>query len=177
MADKFGRLNVVKTVMILYAIANLMNAFCESLDTFANIKYLTGFSMSGQAIVFVLFNENFTEKNRLKLSLSIISISMGTVGISYLFLQNIISDNWPMFYFVLSIAGILIFCICFILKDTKIFSKIEDVNLKIKKGNIIRFLQNFKQVKKALTGMFLSTPLWFMVTQYIRANRYYRKIK
>ena len=104
LADKFGRLSVLFGTILIYSIANILNAYVSSLTQYEILRFIAGFGLAGElGVGITIVSETVTANNRGYATMGIASIGLlGAVLASQIGLHC----DWRTAYLTGGILGI-----------------------------------------------------------------------
>lgn len=121
LGDKRGRLSVLFGSILLYSIANLLNAFVTDINQYAILRFLAGIGLAGElGAAVTLVAESLTPETR----------GYGTTIIAALGLLGAVAASliggllhWKLAYFIGGVMGFLLLAARFKMADSGLFQK------------------------------------------------------
>jgi len=193
LADKIGRVKALYSSILLYSVANILNAFITN-NNFYNVEHvylalrlLSGIGLGAELSVAVtLTSESMSKEKRGNGIMYIISFGLlGTVfaALLNLFLKDkslyLFTDSlfgyWRIMYFIGGIMGLILLFFRTKTKESHIFENNSNkLNITEKLKTIFT---NKIYAKNFILGILLGAPTYFIITLPIRFSKYFSSIK
>jgi MFS family permease len=159
-ADKKGRLSVLFGSIITYSIANIANGFVEDVNTYAILRFISGFGLAGElGAGITLVSETMTKDKR-----TIGTMIVATVGVFGAVVAGFMSDvisNWRYSFFVGGGMGLLLLLLRIGVYESGMFKQIKES--KVKRGHFLSLFNNKRRVTQYLSIIFVTVPVWYVI--------------
>ena len=157
LGDKKGRTVVMMASILIYSLANIANAFVGSLETYAILRFIAGFGLSGEVGAAVtLISESASKHRRTLWTTALTSFGlMGAVA------AGLIGDNlhWKIAYLVGGGMGLLLLFLRFQVAESSMFKNSPTQN----RGQLRLFVRSRKRFLRYLACVLIGVPIWYVV--------------
>lgn len=175
LGDKKGRISVLFGSILLYSIANIVNAFVTSLPLYMMVRFIAGMGLAGElGAGITLVSESMSKEKRGYGTMIIVSFgALGAVAAAIVSAQghvigswlgsifNITLANWQVAYLVGGALGLLLLMLRVGTMESGMFKNIENAN--VSKGNIVMLFNNRTRFLKYLKCILVGLPIWYIV--------------
>jgi len=159
LGDKKGRLSVLFASIILYSIANLLNAFVTNVEQYAFLRFIAGIGLAGELGAGVTLVTEILPKEKRGYGVMIIA-SFGVLGVVA---ANLITEifAWRNAYIIGGVLGFMLLILRFRIKESPMFQ--NHTSDDIKKGAFLSLFQNKKLFATYIKAIVIGMPLWYVV--------------
>lgn len=159
-ADKKGRLSVLFGSIITYSLANIANGFVQDVDTYAVLRFISGFGLAGElGAGITLVSETMTKDKR-----TIGTMIVATVGVFGAVVAGFMSDvisNWRYSFFVGGGMGLLLLLLRIGVYESGMFKLSKESN--VKRGSFFSLFNNKRRAIQYLSIIFVTVPVWYVI--------------
>lgn len=157
LSDKKGRMTVMMASILLYSLANLANAFVFDLNTYAILRFLAGFGLSGEVGAAVTLISESSHKDRRTLWTTLLT----TFGLLGAVVAALVGDalHWQVAYLVGGGMGLLLLILRLRVTESSIFAN----SPKEHRGRIDLFVRNKKRFARFVACVLVGVPVWYIV--------------
>ncbi len=159
LGDRKGRIWVLFGSIIIYSIANFLNAYITTVEQYRLLRIVAGFGLAGElGAGITLVSEMMKPEKR-----GFGTMFIATVGMFGAALAAVIGlvFNWRFAYMLGGILGFSLLFFRFWLKETDIFK--GALNSKVSKGNIIHLFSDRKLRTKYFKSILPGIPVYFVM--------------
>lgn len=159
MGDKVGRRSVLFGSILLYSIANLANAWVESVEQYAWIRLVAGFGLAGElGAGITLVSELMTPERR-----GHGTTVVATVGAAGAILAGIVASNftWQTAYIVGGVLGLLLLLLRFGVLESGMFQR--TLQSEVSRGAFWKLFTPRSRALLFLNSILIGVPIWFCV--------------
>jgi MFS family permease len=159
LGDKRGRLSVLFGSIFLYSVANLANAFVQTVDQYAALRFLAGIGLAGELGAGVtLVTEILPQKLR-GIGTSVVA-GIGILGAVF---GGLVADffTWRTAFIVGGVMGFIILVLRVGVAESKLFNKTKSVG--VTRGNFLALFSNRKALSKYITVILVGVPIWYVI--------------
>lgn len=155
--DKKGRTTVMMASILLYSIANIANAFVDNLNSYAILRFVAGFGLSGEVGAAVTLISETASAHRRTLWTTLLT-AFGLLGAVT---ASLVGDalHWQVAYLVGGGMGLLLLFLRFQVLESSIFER----SSKHKRGQITLFFTSRKRFLRYLSCILVGVPIWYAV--------------
>ncbi len=161
LGDKKGRLSVLFGSIFLYSLANIANAMVQDTNTYAILRFISGFGLAGElGAGITLVSESMPKEKRGYGATIVASVGLfgavvaGTVGISI--------GDWRTSYMIGGVMGLLLLIMRIGVLESGMFSAVK-ADKTIKKGNFLSLFQTTDRFMKFITIILVALPVWYVM--------------
>jgi putative MFS transporter len=169
--DKRGRVIVLFGSILMYSIANILNAFVTDINTYKILRLLAGIGLAGELGAGVTLMSETIEKGKRGLGTMLI-VTFGALGgvfatlvgnkgamLNHLFNTNL--QNWQMAYLVGGIMGLLLLLLRTSNLESTMYIKMGKTD--VKKGSLWQILSSGNLFKLYISCIAVGIPIWFII--------------
>ncbi len=176
LGDKKGRIKVLFGSIMLYSIANLLNAFVTDITSYAIIRVIAGIGLAGElGAGITLVSEMMSKEKRGYGTMIIVTFgALGAVVASLVgsegeVIGNLIFSitgaqlaNWQVTYIVGGMLGVFLLLLRVGTIESSFFEKMSE-NKNVSKGNLRIIFMNRANLIKYLHCIIIGIPIWYVV--------------
>jgi len=175
LGDWKGRISVLFGSILMYSIANGLNAFVTDINTYAWLRFIAGVGLAGElGAGITLVSETMTKENRGYGTMIVVSFGvLGAVAANLVakngdFFSSIFNrftstplENWQVSYIFGGILGLVLLVLRFGMYESGMYKSMHEV--KVSKGNFLKLFSNRKSTLKYLSCIAIGIPIWYMI--------------
>lgn len=161
--DKFGRIKVLFGSILLYSIANLVNAFVHGLNAYAIIRFIAGFGLAGELGAGVtLVNESMHKDKR-----GYGTMLIATVGVLGAVVAFYVAEHfsWRNAYIVGGVLGFALLLLRLGTFESGMFEK--SISKNVVKGKISMLFTDKTRFRRYMYCLLIGLPIWFVVGIFV----------
>jgi MFS family permease len=164
LGDKKGRLSVLFGSIIMYSLANILNAYITNVEQYKILRFIAGIGLAGELGAGVtLVSETMSKEKRGLGTMLVASFGvMGAVVASLLASKF----DWRTSYLIGGVMGIVLLVLRIGVHESHMYKSVIQ-NTSIQKGNFLQLFSNKKLFKKYLTILIVGIPIWFTINVFI----------
>lgn len=176
LGDKKGRLSVLFGSILLYSVANVVNAFITDINTYAIIRIIAGIGLAGElGAGITLVSETLSKEKRGYGTMIIVTFgALGAVVAALVgkdgkvigdLLESIFGSpfaNWQVAYIVGGVLGLMLLLLRIGTLESGMFKTMLD-NKHIEKGNLLILFNNRERFLKYLRCILIGLPIWYSI--------------
>lgn len=173
--DKRGRVSVLFGSILLYSLANLLNAFVTSIPAYALIRIIAGIGLAGElGAGITLVSETMSREKRGYGTLIIVSfgalgaVVAALVGAKGETVGRLLSavfggefSNWQVAYIVGGTLGLLLLLLRVGTIESGMFKRMQQSPAE--RGNLLWLFTNRARLWRYLCCIFIGLPVWYVV--------------
>lgn len=167
LGDKRGRLSVLLGSILMYSIANLVNGFIYSIESYAIWRFIAGIGLAGELGAGITLVSELMPKDIRGYGATIIAgfgllggITAGLIGNYEWNIGNI--ENWRLAYVIGGILGLSLLILRIGVHESGIFEKFKQEK-NIKKGDFLSLFTDKNRLIKYLQCISIGVPTWVAV--------------
>ncbi len=159
LGDKKGRLSILFGSILLYSIANLLNAFVQNIEQYAILRFIAGLGLAGELGAGVaLVVESLPKKIRGYGTMIIASVGVSGAALAWLVAEHV---HWRTAYLIGGLLGVGLLLLRIRVSESEIFHKVKESN--IRKGDFLMLFRNKKLFIKYLACILSAIQIWYLV--------------
>ena len=163
LADRRGRITVLFGSIIMYSVANVLNAFVPDPYTYAALRFLAGFGLAGElGAGITLVSELLPTRSR-----GIGTTIVATVGLAGAVVAGLVGEQltraypvngWRAAYAIGGALGLMLLALRVGVLESGIF---RSVDVSVARGNILMLLWPPARLFRFLRVLLVGMPIWF----------------
>lgn len=157
LGDKKGRLSVLFGSILLYSLANLANAWVQSIEAYAVLRFLAGFGLAGELGAAITLVSEVLPREYRGYATALIAAS-GTVGVTLAALVGELLD-WQAAYIIGGCLGLALLFTRIRIVDSHVFASLAQAELHVVRGNLFMMLEPHR-LRRLMACVFSGAPLW-----------------
>jgi MFS transporter, putative metabolite:H+ symporter len=159
--DRRGRLKVLFGSILMYSLANLANAFVQSIEGYAVLRFLAGFGLAGELGVGITLVAEVLPKDKRGLGTSFVA----AVGISGALLAWTISEkfDWRTAYIIGGVMGLALLFLRVGVFESALFKNLQSHGAQLKRGDFFALFRSRERFIRYLGCICVGVPLWYTV--------------
>jgi MFS family permease len=160
LADRFGRASVLFGSILLYSLANLANAFVNSYDMYAVLRFIAGLGLAGElgAGIAMVGERMHAEKRGLG---TILVATLGGLGAVAAGLSGDLL-HWRTAYVVAGAMGLLLLLLRMKGLESDLFHQTRN-NTAVRRGKFFDLFSKKERRNRFLRCVFAGIPIWYCV--------------
>lgn len=160
LGDKKGRLSVLFGSILLYSIANIINGMVSDVNTYAVLRFISGFGLAGElGAGITLVSETMSKERR-----SIGTMVVATIGVFGAVVAGFISpliNNWRWSFYIGGIMGLLLLVLRIGVFESGMFEQVKKTASS--RGNFFDLFKTRKRVLQYMSIIMIAVPVWFVM--------------
>lgn len=159
LGDRKGRLSSLFLSIIMYSVANLLNAFVWNFEQYAVLRFIAGFGLAGELGVGITLVAELLPKEKRGLG----TMFVATIGVLGAVLGGIFVEifDWRICYAFGGVFGLLLLFMRVSVKESAIFNHVKNEET-ISKGNFLDFFKNGNLFKRLIVCTLIGVPFWYV---------------
>lgn len=176
LGDKKGRLSVLFGSILLYSVANIMNAYVTDLNSYAAVRFFAGLGLAGElGAGITLVVETMSKETRGYGTMLIVTFgALGAVFASIVgkegalfaeYANSILGTSyvgWQMAYIVGGCLGLLLLLLRIGTYESGMYERLSQT-AKTGRGNLKTLVQNKETFLKYLGCILIGLPIWYII--------------
>lgn len=159
LGDKKGRLSVLFASIIMYSVANVLNAYITSVEQYAFLRFIAGIGLAGELGVGVTLISEILPKELRGYGIMMVS-AIGVLGVV---VANIVATyfNWQNAYIFGGVLGFALLLLRFKVRESEMF--VHHVSDDVKRGDFIWLFKRKDLFVKYIKAILIGVPIWYIV--------------
>ena len=159
LGDKKGRISVLFASIILYSVANLLNAFVTNVEQYALLRFIAGIGLAGELGAGVTLVAEILPKELRGYGV----MSIAAFGVLGVVAANIVAEHfaWRNAYIFGGVLGFLLLVLRFRVRESAMFE--HHASGDVKRGQFFALFTHKKLFGKYIKAIVIGMPLWYVV--------------
>jgi putative MFS transporter len=161
LGDKKGRLSVLFGSILVYSIANILNGMVHGTDSYMALRFISGFGLAGELGAGITLVSESMSKEKRGYGATIVA----TVGVFGAVVAGFMGDviiNWRYSFYLGGAMGLALLVLRIGVFESGMFDHIKE-DRSVKKGNVLQLFSSGKNLKKYLSIIFVTVPVWYVM--------------
>jgi MFS family permease len=161
LGDRFGRVVLLFSSILLYSVANIANGFVHSVEAYAVWRFIAGFGLAGElGGGITLVSEILSREAR-----GYGTMIVATVGVFGAVVGGLVAGlvHWRTAYFIGGGLGLLLLFLRMSVAESGMFKQLRAKSKQVARGNFLSLFTNWKRFGKYLRCILIGLPLWFVI--------------
>lgn len=159
LGDKRGRVTVLFGSILIYSIANLLNAYIQTVQQYEWLRLLAGFGLAGELGAGITLVTEVMPKEKRGIGTTIIG-SFGLLGAALASIVGL-ELGWRTAYIFGGIMGLALLILRLGVSESKLFEQVR--HKPISRGNIFLLFKRPKRLAKLVLCVLVGLPVYFVV--------------
>lgn len=160
LGDKKGRLSVLFGSIILYSIANILNAFVQDVNQYAILRFIAGVGLAGELGAGVTLVAESMPKEKRGYGTMVIA-TIGVSGAVFAVFMYRIFQDWRTCYVIGGALGLALLILRIGVYESGMFHKLVESN--VERGNFFRLFSNREIFVRYVKCILLGLPCWYLM--------------
>lgn len=158
--DKRGRIQVLFGSILLYSLANIANAYIDSVEAYALCRFLAGVGLAGEIGAGITLVSELMPKETRGLGTTIVA----TVGVSGAVAAGLIGDLffWRTSYVVGGVMGLALLVLRISVAESGMFHEMREQE-DVARGDLRLLFRNWERALRYINTIVVGVPIWFVV--------------
>lgn len=161
LGDKKGRLSILFGSIITYSIANILNGMVHDTDTYALLRFISGFGLAGELGAGITLVSEILPKEKRGIGTTIVA-SVGLFGAVVAGMMTGYLDNWRLSYYIGGGMGLLLLILRIGVYESGMYDQVKK-DKSIQKGNFFQLFKSWENVKKYFSIILIAVPVWYVM--------------
>ena len=171
LGDKRGRLSVLFGSILMYSLANILNAYVRDLKSYAVIRFIAGLGLAGELGAGITLISEIMDKEKRGIGTMIV-VTFGALGAV---VAALVADqfDWQTAYWVGGLMGIGLLLMRIGAMESGMFKQVKEST--IKRGAFLSLFTSGERLIKYLKCIAVGLPVWFVVGVLISLSEFFEK--
>lgn len=158
--DKRGRLSVLFGSILLYSLANIINGFVNSIETYAIMRFIAGVGLAGELGAGITLVSEIMHKQSRGYGTTIVA----SIGICGAVAAALVGDmfSWRIAYFVGGGLGLALLVLRIGVYESGMFESIKN-NKSVERGNFFKLFSTGERARRYIGIVLIGIPIWYVV--------------
>lgn len=160
LGDKKGRLTILFGSILLYSIANLLNAFVQNIEQYAILRFIAGVGLAGELGAGVaLVAESLPKETRGYGTMIIASVGLSGAALAWAVAEVF---SWRTAFLIGGLMGIALLLLRVRVFESGLFDRMKKEST-VTRGNFLMLFTRWKLFKKYLSCILIAIQTWYIV--------------
>lgn len=159
LGDRKGRMSTLFASIILYSVANILNAFVQNFEQYVILRFIAGIGLAGELGIGITLVAELLPKEKRGLGTAFVA----TIGVLGAVLGGIFVETftWKTCYMIGGVMGLLLLLLRVSVKESELFKKIHTQE-DIRKGNFFDLFKKWSCARRFITCTLIGVPIWYV---------------
>lgn len=165
LGDRRGRVSVLLGSILLYSLANIANGFVTNVDQYAALRFISGVGLAGELGAGVTLASELLPRKWRGLGTTFIA----AIGVSGATFAAVIAGlvDWRVAYIIGGVMGLALLVMRVNVRESALYNTLSAKHEGASRGNFLRLITQWSQLKKLLAVILIGAPLWCVVGLFI----------
>jgi MFS transporter, putative metabolite:H+ symporter len=157
LGDRHGRRSALYGSILLYSLANIANAFVQSVPQYATWRFIAGFGLAGElGAALTLVSEMVDRRER-----GTATTLVATLGVLGAVAAALVGElvTWRTAYLIGGILGLVLLAVRVRLPDSAMFGRTRDRG--VRRGDVWRLVSSRDRALRYLRAILIGVPVWY----------------
>lgn len=159
LGDRRGRLSVLFGSIFMYSAANMANAWVESVEAYAWLRFIAGIGLAGELGAGITLVSEIMPKETRGYGTTIVAAT-GILGAVVAALVGDLFD-WRVSYIVGGVMGFALLALRIGVYESGMFEHVRQVGTS--RGNVLQLFNRADRAKKYLAVILIGVPIWYVI--------------
>ena len=165
LGDRAGRLSVLFGSIVLYSLANLVNAGVQSVGAYAALRLVAGIGLAGELGAGVTLVSELLGRETRGYGTSIVA-AVGILGaVAAVFVAD--TFDWRTAYVVGGVLGLLLLVLRFSVRESPMFQAAR--SSAVRRGNFLALFTQRRRALRYISAILVACPIWYVVGLLVTA--------
>jgi putative MFS transporter len=161
LGDKRGRLAVLFGSILLYSIANILNAMVSSVGAYAALRFLAGIGLAGELGAAITLVSETLHQSKRGYGTALVA-GIGILGaIAAGFVARLTS--WRTAYVIGGVLGLGLLILRVSVAESGMYEKLKSSSQKIRRGDLRLLFSTRERAVRYLSCILTGVPVWFVI--------------
>jgi putative MFS transporter len=159
LGDKRGRLSVLFGSIVMYSVANLMNAYVSTVPQYAVLRFIAGIGLAGElGAGITLVSEIMPRESR-----GYATTLVAAVGICGAVVAVLVGDwfDWRTAYVVGGVMGFALLLLRIGVHESGMFQQVK--TLSHARGRFLQLFASRERARRYLATILIGVPIWYVI--------------
>lgn len=161
LGDKKGRLSVLFGSILTYSLANIANGMVHSTDAYIVLRFISGFGLAGELGAGITLVSESMSRERRGYGATIVA-TVGVFGAVVAGFMGDVITNWRYSFYLGGAMGLALLVLRIGILESGMFAHVKR-DEKVTRGNILQLFSRAKNLKKYLSIIFVTVPVWYVM--------------
>lgn len=160
LGDKKGRLQVLFGSIVLYSVANLLNAMISSVTWYGILRFIAGIGLAGElGAAITLVSETLHRKKR-----GYGTALVAGIGILGAVFAGFVAEmtTWRTAYVIGGLLGLGLLVLRFRLSESGMYRSLSD-SQDVRRGDLRLLFSSADRIKRYVSCILMGVPVWFVI--------------
>ena len=159
LGDRRGRLSVLFGSIFMYSAANLANAWVQSVDAYAWLRFIAGIGLAGELGAGITLVSEIMPKETRGYGTTIVAAT-GILGAVVAALVGDLFD-WRVSYIIGGVMGFALLALRVGVYESGMFEAVRQVGTS--RGNVLQLFNRWDRARKYIAVVLIGVPIWYVI--------------
>ena len=159
LGDRKGRLSVLFGSIIMYSVANIANAWVQSVETYAWLRFIAGIGLAGELGAGITLVSEIMPKETRGYGTTIVAAT----GILGAVVAALVGDyfDWRISYIVGGVMGFALLALRIGVYESGMFESVKQIGSS--RGNVLQLFNTWERARKYVAVILIGVPIWYVI--------------
>lgn len=159
LGDRRGRLSVLFGSIIMYSAANLANAWVQSVEAYAWLRFIAGVGLAGELGAGITLVSEIMPKETRGYGTTIVAAT-GILGAVVAALVGDLFD-WRVSYIIGGVMGFALLALRIGVYESGMFESVKQIGAS--RGNVLQLFNTWERARKYAAVVLIGVPIWYVI--------------
>jgi MFS transporter, putative metabolite:H+ symporter len=159
LGDRRGRLSVLFGSIFMYSAANMANAWVQSVEAYAWLRFLAGIGLAGELGAGITLVSEIMPKETRGYGTTIVAAT----GILGAVAAGLVGDvfDWRVSYIIGGVMGFALLALRIGVYESGMFEHVKQVGTS--RGNVLQLFNRWDRARKYFAVILIGVPIWYVI--------------
>jgi putative MFS transporter len=159
LGDRRGRMSVLFGSIVLYSLANIANAYVQSVEAYAALRFVAGIGLAGElGAGITLVTEIMPKAKRGYGTMVVAAVGLLGAVTAVLVARQV---DWRQCYLIGGVAGLMLLVLRVGVSESPLFAR--SVRADVSRGNILMLFRSKAIFLRYLACLLVGLPIWYVI--------------
>ena len=159
LGDRRGRISVLFGSIVMYSAANLANAWVQSVEAYAWLRFIAGIGLAGELGAGITLVSEIMPKETRGYGTTIVAAT-GILGAVFAALVGDLFD-WRVSYIVGGLMGFALLALRIGVYESGMFESVKQTSSS--RGNLLHLFNTWARARKYVSVILIGVPIWYVI--------------
>ncbi len=159
LGDRRGRISVLFGSIFMYSAANIANAWVESVEAYAWLRFIAGIGLAGELGAGITLVSEIMPKETRGYGTTIVA----AIGILGAVVAALVGDafDWRVSYIVGGVMGFALLALRIGVYESGMFESVRQTGSS--RGNLLHLFNTWERARKYVSVILIGVPIWYVI--------------
>jgi len=160
LGDRKGRLSVLFGSILMYSLANVANAFVQSVEVYGALRFVAGIGLAGELGAGITLVSELMHKEKRGYGTTLVA----SIGILGAVAAELVAEtfDWRAAYIVGGVMGLALLVLRISVRESHMFQSVKSAAA-VSRGNFFALFRDRSRVIRYLAVIVVAIPIWYII--------------